>query len=169
MRTLPSAVFASLLVAAAACNSDSGQAPGTNQPRVAIFRADTASTLLLSGFSGFRTPAKLVVTDEATWSDVWAQAQASYEPKDPAPGIDFGEDGVIVVALGTDASARQALNVDSVEYFDGSQKVWLTRRVVDGSCAVVAVVTQPVHIVRAPRPLNSVTFEETSRLITCPR
>ena len=166
MRTLPTFSIALTLVAVAACSSTSDQSPDYG-PLVAVFRADTASTLLLSGFSGFRAPARLVVTDAATWSSVWAQAVAPYEPKDPAPAVDFGEDGVIVAAHGTAPSSGYRVTIDSVGFFETGQRVYVTRESTDASCATLSVMTNQVHMVRVPRPLNQVSFEEATRVITC--
>ena len=154
------------LAAVSACSPGNDQSPDYG-PLVAVFRADTASTLLLSGFSGFRAPARLVVTDAATWSEVWAQAVEPYEPKDPAPGVDFGEDGVIVAANGTASNSGHRVTVDSVGFFEAGQKVYVTRESTDASCATLSVMTNQVHMVRVPRPLNQVTFEETTRVVSC--
>lgn len=164
--TLPNFAVVSLLVAVTSCSSVSDQSPDYG-PLVAVFRADTASTLLLSAFSGFRAPARLVVTDADTWSDVWAQAQAPYEPKDPAPGVDFGEDGVIVAANGTAANSGYRVTIDSVGFFETGQKIYLTRESTDASCVTLSVLTNQVHMVRVPRPLNQVTFEEQTRVVSC--
>ena len=165
MRMLPP-VF-SLLVFAA-CQSDNGQAPGNYEPRVSVYRADSGSTVWHNSFSGFRQRANLVVTDADTWSDVWATGQAAVEPKEPAPGIGFGEDGVIVAALGASPNTAFAIAIDSIEFFASSQKVYVTRSTIEGpACSFAAVVTNPVHMVRVPRPLNNVTFEEKTVVRSC--
>ena len=156
-----------LLLAAVACSSGADQSPDYG-PRVSVYHADSGSTVLLAGISGLRSRANLVVIDADTWAQVWAEARAPYQPQEPAPGIDFGEDGVIVAALGTSPSGGYAIAIDSIEFFASGQRVHLTRTSPGTSCVSIGVITNPVHMVRVPRPLDQVSFVENARTRECP-
>ena len=157
-----------LLLPVVACSSGTDQSAPDYGPRVSVYHADSGSTVLLAGISGLRSRANLVVTDADTWAQVWAEAQAPYQPQEPAPGIDFGEDGVIVAALGTSPSGGYAIAIDSIEFFASGQRVHLTRTSPATSCVSISVITNPVHMVRVPRPLDQVSFVENARVRDCP-
>lgn len=122
--------------------------------RLSVWVPDSAATVAHEYYSGMELPARLAVTDAATWRAVWQQIYAKQQPQPDAPAVDFDETGVLVAALGERPSGGFDIRIDSVVRFERRTVVYLTERSPGPDCGVTLALTQPVHAVLAPLPVE---------------
>lgn len=158
------ALMACGLAAAVACR-DSGPTPPNLGVRVSSWVPDSAAVLAHQYVSGYTTAALDVVSDPDTWASVWDRVHQNLAPQPPRPGVDFGEDAVVLAAMGQRSTGGFDIRVDSVITFDGGAKVFVTETSPGARCFTPQMVTQPVHVVRVPRAAGPVVFE-TQRVVT---
>ena len=118
MRLLP----ATLCVAVAGCASPDEplQGPSIRDNRLLVFIPDARMTVLRTAQSGLVDPTLSVVSDQPSWTRLWAAARTASDSAVP-PSIDFVFYSVVAVGLGRRSGAGYSVTVDSVvAYLDGS-------------------------------------------------
>jgi len=147
-----------------------GHGPALDQPRpvAPVLREGAARegeiavrTLERGQYSGLKEPMVLLVTDPGEWEAVWRRHTAVMARPRPAPAVDFGQEAVVVVALGERRSGGYSIAVTGVR-LKGDQLVVRVRRQSPPPGAVTTMAfTQPYHMVAIPRPDRPV-----SRVVT---
>ena len=160
------ALLACGLVAVTACR-EGGPTPPNLGVRVSSWVPDSAATLAHQYVSGYTTAAQDVVSDPDTWASVWDRVHQNLAPQPPRPGVDFGEDVVVLAAMGQRSSGGFDVRVDSVITFGGGAKVFVTEASPGARCITPQMITQPVHVVRVPRQAGPVVFETQRVVIEC--
>ena len=158
------ALLACGLMAVTACR-ESGPTPPNLGVRVSSWVPDSAATLVHQVISGYTTATQTVVSDPDTWATVWARLFATMSPVPPRPAVDFGSDAVVLAAIGERPNGGFSVRVDSVITFGGGAKVFVTETSPGPMCITPQIVTQPVHVVRVPRPAGPAVFE-AQRVVT---
>jgi hypothetical protein len=118
-------------------------------------------------WSGYASPARLVIRDEAAWEEAWATLYAGWSPVPPLPEIDFDVETVIVAALGERRTCGfvPAISEASV---DGSELLVAVRETVPGDrCYVCQALTFPAVASRLPRLDLPITFVERQAVHDC--
>ena len=118
--------------------------------------------------SGIGDALRIVIRDNEAWRDMWKRIHYPVSPSPPPlPEIDFSQEMVIVVALGARPSGGYGIIIDGAYERDYLLEV-LVRSVSPGKgCLNVAMVTQPVDIVRLPKTQGTVVFRETEVVRDC--
>ena len=118
-------------------------------------------------YSGIRDSLRLVIRDAATWQGYWAAIQRPFIPAPAAPDVDFTREMIVLAAAGTRPTAGFGIRIETVTA-DSARVVVVVRRTVPGtSCALAAVVTQPVDLARIPVTALPVTFAERIERTDC--
>jgi hypothetical protein len=118
-------------------------------------------------FSGFTERARWVVRDVGQWVMVWDQTYAGYSEPPPQPAVDFSSDMILVAALGDGRSSSSTLSIERVVSRDAALVVDVVERVPGPDCFVLAVITNPVVMVRVPAFSGRVVFKERRQVLTC--
>ncbi|HEX9755766.1 MAG TPA: hypothetical protein VGA42_08655 [Gemmatimonadales bacterium] len=109
-------------------------------------------TVLRSSVSGLTTPDTRIIETAETWAATWEEIHANLDPKPPIPAVDFRTTALVLDALGNVADGRTT-RIDAVEAVEGGVVVRTTIETPGPTCAIPAVITHPVHVVRVRRPL----------------
>jgi hypothetical protein len=118
-------------------------------------------------WSGFGSPARVVVRDEAAWAEAWATLFEGSSAAPTRPVIDFGAELVVVVASGERRSTGYGISVPEAAV-DGDSLVVAVRETLPGaSCATGQALTRPAAAVRLPRSDRAVTFVEQVAVRDC--
>lgn len=111
---------------------------------------------------------RLVVTNRTDWVAVWAQIQGSHSPAAPLPAVDFGEEMVVVAAMGTRPTGGYRITIEHVAADSGTVYVDVLESSPGGSCVVTDALTQPVAAaIVAGAPFAAVRFVERSEKHDC--
>ncbi len=152
-------VVVTAYAAASGCQTRT-TAVGDLGERVSVWQPDSATTLAYESYSGFRRASRMLVSDSSTWSAVWERLYGSVQPTPPQPRVHFAAEAVVLAALGERSTSGFSIRIDSVVRFDGGAKVYVTAASPGPACLVMPVLTQPVHLVRAPWRGGLAAFEE---------
>lgn len=116
---------------------------------------------------GYNTRQRLVVRNQEEWVDVWAALYPNDLSRPPRPSVDFAEEMVIVVAMGTQATNGYSIHIDGVRDLNGD--IWVFVREVSPSlsCNRNPVATHPAAVVRVDRRDGDATFVERGETTVC--
>jgi hypothetical protein len=116
-----------------------------------------------SFYSGFETPIRFVIRDQAAWETFWRTMHANEFPQPDVPAIDFTTRMVVAAAMGTRNSGGYSIRIASLSA--GTARVVSTSP--GSQCVVPGVITQPVDAAVAPRVEGTIRFEESSEVHDC--
>jgi protease stability complex PrcB-like protein len=119
-----------------------------------------------ASLSGLREPRRAVISEESEWISLWQAIHPDANPP-PRPEVNFGEQIVIVAALGERPTGGFAIRIDSVRSSDTGRQVFVTTTKPGTTCMTTQVLTQPVHIVTAPVAGGSTRFVEAETTKDC--
>jgi len=94
---------------------------------------------------------------------------AEVGPRPEVPFIDFGNEAVIVVSMGTRSTGGYSIDVERVSESesDGTLYVEVVEVSPGRGCAVTQAVSAPVHAVRVPLRDGDVQFIERASTRSC--
>jgi PrcB C-terminal len=119
-------------------------------------------------YSGLADPARLVISDAATWAVIWAQLNAGLQPRPSLPAVDFRTQQVLLVALGQRTTGGYDIRVDSVVLFALGSVAYVSATAPGRNCLTTQALTQTVDLVRlAPPPVTPIAFEERAVVRDC--
>jgi hypothetical protein len=125
-------------------------------------------SLYASQYSGMETRRGEIIRDAGRWSAAWAEVHRGTSPQPPLPAVDLHSEMVILAAAGPRADSCWDLAIDSVR--SGSAGIAVSAEEIRRTgCACLAVIVQPVHVVRAPRIEGPGFFDFDQRSVSvCP-
>ena len=120
-------------------------------------------------YTGIDDRRRLYIKDEETWKALWNEVTAHVGPRPEVPVIDFGNEAVVVVSMGTRSTGGFSINVESVSESesDGALYVEVLEVSPGRGCVVIQSVTAPVHAVRVPLRNGNVQFIERASTRDC--
>ena len=118
--------------------------------------------------SGFRNPARLVIDDSQQWAAVWALLWVTQDsqPAPALPAIDFTRSTVIVTALGEGSSRGFGIDLARLATTKDTLYAEVATRLAVG-CSTSGRTTQPVDVVRIPKPHAPIVFVERAAEDEC--
>jgi hypothetical protein len=153
----PSCLIAPFAVLLSITSCSSPTAPDTTIPVVSV-RTDT--------YTGFTDSARLVIRDQTALLQAWARLLPFADPPPPLPVIDFNQDMLVLVAMGSQPSSGYAISIESaMERGDAATIAVLSISPGQG-CASLTVITNPVALIRMARHA-SVSFVERRQMRDC--
>ncbi|HEX8243327.1 MAG TPA: protease complex subunit PrcB family protein [Longimicrobium sp.] len=118
-------------------------------------------------YSGMADSARVTVRDAGAWRQAWSAVWRGSSPVPALPQIDFGQEMVVVVALGTRNSGGYSILVDSAYQYGDRVEVVVRKESPGSRCFTTAALTQPVDIARIPASTLPVRFRERSFVHDC--
>jgi hypothetical protein len=118
-------------------------------------------------YSGVRDRRRLFIKDVGSWTTLWEEVTAPYEPPPPVPAIDFGSEAVVVASMGTRPTGGYSITIEGVYEDDGELYVVVRERAPGSNCVVTQAITAPVHAVRVPQRSGTVRFVEHTETQNC--
>jgi hypothetical protein len=107
--------------------------------------------------SGAPLTAPILIDEAAAWTTFWSEHART---QGPPPQVDFGEDVVLVGAVGTRQEAGDSVEVRQILAVGGGTVVVLQERVPGDFCSPAERSHVPFHIVRLPRVPLPVSFAD---------
>ena len=158
MRNPTALLTASLLFVA--CDLDSPTWP-VNVPL-------SLQTVVQAYVSGFTEPRREMIHSSDEWSGVWQTLHAGLSPVPELPAIDFGREMLVLAATGTRSSGCFQIDVTAATLTrHGKIEIQVVETYPGPACACIAVLTQPVHVVRVERVPGPESFVESRRELRC--
>lgn len=151
--------------------------PETDAEIIALFRQyeNTAqaarppelAVLPYRSSSGLTERERIVVRDQASWAALWTRIVGSHRPAPATPAVDFDDEMIVVVSMGTRPTGGYAIYIDGVTAVRGNLVI-STREVRPGpSCFTTQALTQPVALVRLERSDLPVSFVNRNVVRDC--
>ncbi len=137
---------------------------GAQQARVTHFGDPSDG---FAQYSGIADSQRVVIRDAVAWRQYWTVIHRPFIPAPAMPEVDFNREMVVLAALGARPSGGFLIRIDSVTPDSARLVVQVTRIVPGRGCALPAVVTQPVDLVRVPTTPLPVTFAEREERTDC--
>jgi hypothetical protein len=122
--------------------------------------------ILTQRTSGFDEAAELVIRDRAALESAWARIFNQVQGN-PAPAVDFGQETIILVALGGSSSGGHAVHVDSIDRSGSEVVVRYTATSPAPGCTTTQSLTSPVDAVRTRRIAGAVRFQRHDVVQPC--
>lgn len=164
----PIAVFATALLALGLCGSCNGQPSPPGRPPA---EADTvaARPIEIAGtYTGIGQPLRALVRTRREWEDLWSRLAANRIPRPAPPTVDFSEEVVVVVAMGTRPTGGHAIRIDSVRYEKDTLWVDVTSVSPGPTCVTMQALTAPVAaLVVERRPNVTARFVDREETRSC--
>jgi hypothetical protein len=129
--------------------------------------ASGALRIAQSSYSGYGEPARQLIEDGDTWSAAWAKYNAGVTPQPPLPAVDFTRYDVVLAAMGGRGTGGYSIAVTRVATATDYLYVEVTSTSPGSRCFVTESLTQPVDIVRIPKPHSPLMFVERSVTTNC--
>jgi hypothetical protein len=161
-----SAVVA-VLALATGCGGGSAPTTSDGNQQQGPWVPDRADLLARAVYSGFVTSTRAVVADAQTWASAWDQIWNVSPAPLPLPAVDFGTSRVLVVALGAEPSGGYDIRVDSAVTGTGTV-VYVTTTAPGPTCLTTGASTAPAVLVRMPKSVEPVTFQDRNTVYNCP-
>lgn len=141
------------------CSDDSsGESPGLEPLQAAEpLRQD----------SGMTTRERLVVRDQATWTDTWRKLSSRQSTPLQTPQIDFSERAVIVASMGQMNSANHSISIDDVAFSGDSASFTVTESAPGAGCLSLPSISHPAAVVTVPTFTGEATFDEKRSELPC--
>ena len=129
-----------------------GEAPGPPSAELPFGTVDQGIR------SGIRDARQAVVRDPGTWGALWAEHVKGRVPEPPLPLVDFSREMVLAYFLGEKPTSGYAVEIREIALSAGRVLVHVAVTAPPPGAPVLQVLTQPFHIVRAPRSELPVEF-----------
>lgn len=157
------AAVAALTVAAGCAGNGIDEEDGLPAGAVVV----PSSRVVSEQYSGIEARTRRAIRTEGEWAAFWAEVYEGRSPPPARPDIDFGDEVVIVAAMGQRRTGGHAIEVDRVYQTPAG----LVAEVVETSpapdCVLSQAITAPVHAVRVPVTGRQVRFVERRRQREC--
>jgi hypothetical protein len=161
--------FLLLALGALACGSPAGRGgvePLRGEP-VPVLPLPEEAQAHFRFHGGWCAPARQVVRTAEEWEASWAELTAGYEPVPAAPAVDFGEEMLLVAAMGERTSGGYTIEVEAAALDGGTLRARLVETSPGPTCATTQAITCPAAAVRVPRHVGAVAFETDEVVLDC--
>jgi len=123
----------------------------------------TARDIGRGAHSGVQEQRLTVARDAEEWAALWAQHGRLELPEPGAPEIDFREEMVIALFLGTRPNSGYSVAITAIERNPEGLVVRATEQAPGPDRIVATVMTAPFHMVVVPRCVGEPTLELTAQ------
>jgi hypothetical protein len=107
------------------------------------------------------------VRDDESWRNLWPQLIAGHSPQPPRPVVNFNDEMLLGAFMGERPSAGYAIKIVSVRDLGETLLAQAVATSPAPQCAVLAVITSPVDIVRVDRTHKPVRWEVHQNVRSC--
>ncbi|CAN5722221.1 hypothetical protein BH23GEM9_BH23GEM9_12820 [soil metagenome] len=161
MKGVLAAVTAATLLA---CGSETS---GPEMPSAATTVTMEDIVTLQTAWSGYESPARLLITSETQWAEAWARIYSNISPVPVRPAVDFSQNVIVLVAMGQRPTTGYSVNITETRVHGNSLYVRVTERLPGPSCGTGQALTAPVHAVQVPRQSGGAQFIVDRQTFSC--
>ncbi len=159
-----------LLGVLAACVTEKTTVPLLEIPAGAVDMSWSdagAARILKRSYSGYSKPARLLIDDDAAWAQAWATLDISLSPASPRPAVDFAHYSVIIAAQGSHGTGGFGIEVTRLAASSEFLYAEVTSTSPGARCFTTQAFTEPVDVIRIPKPHLPLMFVEHSVVSQC--
>jgi hypothetical protein len=128
---------------------------------------DQVVTLLRESSSGVTQRTRRAIQTADEWAQFWNQVYSTRSPVPAVPAIDFGQNTVIVAAMGQRSSGGYGIDFLDMGRVGEDYHVIVRETSPGRTCMTTAALSQPVVATRVPRTTGRVSFIERSEQQRC--
>jgi hypothetical protein len=121
-------------------------------------RSFPIATVVAQSYSGLRAARNEIIRDGDAWTRVWDEIHETVSPTPALPPVDFGEEMLLLAALGNRPDGCYSVKIVAIEERDNRLQAAVEETVAGANCACGGALTQPVHVVRLPVTSGPVDF-----------
>ena len=118
--------------------------------------------------SGIAEQERIVVRDSASWTALWPRIVGSHSPRPAPPTVDFANEMLLVVSMGTRSSGGYVIAIDSVTAAADSVRVVVREQSPGPRCGTTAALSAPVALARVERSNLPIAFSTREVVRDCP-
>lgn len=126
-----------------------------------------AARILQRSYSGYSKPVRLLIDDDAAWAQAWTTLDISLSPSPPRPAVDFTHYSVIIAAQGSHGTGGFSIEVTRLAASRDFLYVEVTSTSPGARCFTTQAFTEPVDVIRIPKPHLPLMFVEHSVVSQC--
>ena len=167
MRSLLAFALGPMLIAAACVRNETASPDGTLGERQSVFVPSQDVTLAKQTHSGYAASERTVIQSATEWPSIWSKIHSGQSPEPALVTPDFSNEDAVIAAMGEKNSGGYTITIDSVTRHERGSIVYVTERSPSAGCVTPAVITYPVHAVRAPRSSGPYQWRERSETVNC--
>ena len=116
-------------------------------------------TIFKGTFSGIQEESQVVVTNRAGFEKLWKQHSLKFEPKEPAPEVDFAKETVLAVSLGQKRTGGFSVEISDIRRAGEKTLVLVKPRSPKQGGFTIQALTAPIHMVAVPKIEGKVEFK----------
>lgn len=128
------------------------------------FRTDSIG---FAQYSGITQAQNFVIKDAAGWNDLWQRIYANLNPMPAVPTIDFGQEMIVAVGMGTRGSGGYDVLLTQAVQDSAGILVDASARSPGTHCFTTQTLTQPIDLARITRSDQPVRFQMTPHVVYC--
>ena len=128
-----------------------------------------AVRILQQSYSGYSKPVRLLIDDDAAWAQAWTTLNVSrvVSPPAPRPAVDFAHYSVIIAAQGSHGTGGFGIEVTRLAASSDFLYAEVTSTSPGARCFTTQAFTEPVDVIRIPKPHLPLMFVEHSVVSQC--
>lgn len=126
-----------------------------------------AARILKRSYSGYAKPVRLLIDDDAAWAQAWEILNISLSPSAPRPAVDFAHYSVIIAAQGSHGTGGFGIEVTRLAASGDFLYAEVTSTSPGPRCFTTQAFTEPVDVIRIPKPHLPLMFVEHSVVSQC--
>jgi hypothetical protein len=142
-----------------------GCAPTTPSPPLVLSPLESNGSLIPHAGREVRGP--VIVRDAVAWESLWAEIHQKFTPVPPLPVVDFTAEIVVGFALGLKPSSGFSVRLHDPTWRRGVVTIEVEETNPGPGCAVLTVMTSPLHLARLTRSDGPIEFDPTSIIKNC--
>lgn len=128
-----------------------------------------AARILRQSQSGYAKPVRLLIDDDAAWASAWTTLNSGMTMSPPPirPAVDFARYSVIIAAQGSHGTGGFGIEVTRLAASGDFLYVEVTSTSPGPRCFTTQSFTEPVDVIRIPKPHPPLMFVEHSVVSQC--
>lgn len=107
------------------------------------------------------SPQELVITDQSDWEIFWENLYSHYSHQQPVPAIDFDQEMIIAITMGTMPDGCSCLRITDVEETHDFVRVQYLKNMRSQDDVCTEALTNPYHIISIPKTDKEILFSST--------
>lgn len=116
-------------------------------------------TLSRDAYSGHELRKNYIITDAATWKDIWAETLSDHPQMPEVPGVDFSTEMVLAVYMGRKTSGGYSTTIERVVETDDKLEVFVKETRPGRGMMTTMALTNPYHAVKIQKSDKKVEFK----------
>ncbi len=115
-------------------------------------------TILKEQYSSIQKKQDMIITKASAWESLWEQMHKNVQPMPSLPKVDFSQEMLIGVFMGTKSTGGYDINIQSIKETESEIVVTVKEIFPRNTGFVSTALTQPTHVVKLLTSKKKVVF-----------